>query len=42
MEKEYSSAELIEMGKAEDLILGKEGPGPDEGLFDQSSSDIEE
>ncbi len=30
MNTEYMTAEVVEIGKAEDLILGKEGPGSDD------------
>jgi hypothetical protein len=41
MEKEYRTG-LIEMGKAEELILGKEGEGPDESAFNLISDELDE
>jgi hypothetical protein len=42
MNDEYTTSEVIEIGMAEELILGKEGPGIDEGSFDLAMTDFDE
>ena len=42
MTSEHENAEFVEMGNAEDLILGKTGDGPDDLAFNVIADEFDE
>jgi hypothetical protein len=43
MSNEYKTAEVVEIGRAEEVILGsKEEPASDDGIFSQVAEDFDE